>query len=195
MVHALDPGLMRDLTEAKAALARHGIVIIRAIETDLEPALMSAAKSSMASSPGKLGKMDEDELDRFSEKLRKTSIKSAEELKQLYVRLMAKLGTDDLGDLAIELEGIEQLFKWERVAKAVQPVNELLAEKGFGPIVLEGSGDISESFELELEEKWPPAFERFKLLVDQSVVMMKEESANQGKGTPRRKVKKAQPRE
>jgi len=195
MAQALDPALMRDLTEAKAALARHGIVIIRTIETDLEPALMSAAKSSMASSPGRLRKLDEDELDKFSEKLRKTSLQSAKELKELYVRLMAKLGTEDLGDLAIELEGIEQLFKWERVSKAVEPVNQKLAEKGFAPIVLEGPDDISESFELELEERWPPAFERFKLLVDQSVVMLKEDVIDREKGSPRRKIKKAQPRE
>jgi hypothetical protein len=195
MAQALDPALKRDLTEAKAALARHGVVIIRAIETDLEPALMSAAKSSMSSSPGKLGNMDEDELDKFSDRLRQTSISSVGELKELYIRLMAKLGTENPSDLAIELEGIEQLFKWERVAKAVLPVNERLAERGFGPIVLEGPGDVSESFELELEERWPPAFERFKLLVDQSAVMMKEGMVNRENGTPKRKVKKAQPRE
>jgi enoyl-CoA hydratase/carnithine racemase len=113
MAQALDQGLLRDLSEAKAALARHGIVIIRAIETDLEPALMAAAKSSMAASSNKLSKMDDDELDKFSEKIRKTSQKSAEELMDLYVHLMTRLGTENCVNLAKELEGIGQLFKWE----------------------------------------------------------------------------------
>lgn len=71
MTTTLDPGLLRDLTEAKAALARHGIVIIRTIETELEPAIMAEAKDSVASSPRKLVKLKEDELDRFMEDLRK----------------------------------------------------------------------------------------------------------------------------
>ena len=195
MAQALEPALLRDLTEAKAALARHAVVIIRAIETDLEPTLMAAARSSMASSPGKLSKMDDDELDKFSEKVRRISQKSADDLRELYIRLMTKMGTEQLVDLAKELNGIGQLFKWERITKAVDPMNEKLAEKGFGPIALEGPGDLSESFELELVERWPPAFERFKSLVDQAVQELGKEEAPKVKATQCRKGKKAATKE
>ena len=166
---SLDPGLLRDLTEAKADLARHGIVIVRTIETDLEPAIVSQAKSLIASSPKRMAKMDEEELDSFLEKLRGTSERSARQLKDLYVRLLAKLGTESAEDLVKELDGIEQLVKWDRIAKAVEPVNAKLAEKGFGPIEILGADSISESFQVELEQKWPASFERLKVLVKEVV--------------------------
>lgn len=188
---SLDPGLLRDLTEAKADLARHGIVIVRTIETELEHAIMSQVKSLMASSPKRMSQLEENELDVFLEKLRKTSAKSVEQLRDLYVRLLAKLGTEFLGDLAKELDGIEQLIKWERIAKTVEPVNMKLAEKGFGQIELPGPESLSESFQMELDQKWPASFERFKVLVkDAATQLARSEAAEEGRvRTP--KTKKA----
>lgn len=179
MSTTLDPGLLRDLTEAKAALARHGIVIIRTIETELEPAIMAEAKDSVASSPRKLAKLKEDELDRFMEDLRKASMKSAKELASLYTRLLAKLGMEYLGDLVKELEGIDQLFKWSRIEKAVEPVNEILVENGFGKVQLGNPEDLSDAFKVELEEKWNSAFVRFRLIAEQAVEEMKRQDASE----------------
>lgn len=188
---SLDPGLLRDLTEAKADLARHGIVIVRTIETDLEPAIIAQVKNLMASSPKRMAQMDEDELDSFLDKLRKTTERSAKQLKDLYIRLLSKLGTEFLGDLAKELDGIEQLIKWERIAKAVDPVNEKLAEKGFGPIELLGAESISESFQMELDQKWPASFERFKVLVQEAVSQMERNEREEEERSAPRKTKKA----
>jgi len=179
MSTTLDPGLLRDLTEAKAALARHGIVIIRTIETELEPAIMAEARDSVASSPRKLAKLKEDELDRFMEDLRKASMKSARELASLYTRLLAKLGTEYLGELVKELEGIDQLFKWSRIEKAVEPVNEILVENGFRKIELGNPEDLSDAFKVELEEKWNSAFVRFRLIAEQAVEEMKQQDASE----------------
>ena len=179
MTTTLDPGLLRDLTEAKAALARHGIVIIRTIETELEPAIMAEAKDSVASSPRKLVKLKEDELDRFMEDLRKASMKSAKELASLYTRLLAKLGTEYLGELVKELEGIDQLFKWSRIEKAVEPVNEILVENGFRKVQLGNPEDLSDAFKVELEEKWNSAFVRFRLIAEQAVEEMKRQDASE----------------
>ena len=179
MSTTLDPGLLRDLTEAKAALARHGIVIIRTIETELEPAIMAEARDSVASSPRKLAKLKEDELDRFMEDLRKVSMKSANELASLYTRLLAKLGTEHLGELVRELEGIDQLFKWSRIEKAVEPVNEILVENGFREIELGNPEDLSDAFKVELEEKWNSAFVRFRLIAEQAVEEMKRQDASE----------------
>jgi len=195
MGQALDSGLMRDLGEAKGALARHGIVIIRAIETELEPAIIAGAKSSMASSPGRLGKMDDEELDEFSEALRKTALESADELKELYVRLLAKLGTESVPVLAKELEGIGQLFRWDRIRESVGLINAKLAEKGFGPVILEGPGDLSEGFELELEQRWPPAFERFSALVDKAIEKLTETGVAPEKPQSQKRAKKSRPKE
>ena len=179
MSTTLDPGLLRDLTEAKAALARHGIVIIRTIETELEPAIMAEARDSVASSPRKLAKLKEDELDRFMEDLRKASMKSARELASLYTRLLAKLGTEYLGELVKELEGIDQLFKWSRIEKAVEPVNEILVENGFRKVQLGNPEDINDAFKVELEEKWNSAFVRFRLIAEQAVEEMKRQDASE----------------
>lgn len=179
MSTTLDPGLLRDLKEAKAALARHGIVIIRTIETELEPAIMAEAKDSIASSPGKLAKLKDVELDRLMEDLRKASLKSAKELASLYTRLLAKLGTEYLGELVKELEGIDQLFKWSRVEKAVEPVNEILAENGFREVQLGNPEDLSDAFKVELEEKWNSAFVRFKLIAEQVTDEMKQQDVNE----------------
>jgi hypothetical protein len=179
MSNTLDPGLLRDLMEAKAALARHGIVIIRTIEAELEPAIMEEAKDSVESSPRKLAKLKEDELDRFMEDLRKASMKSAKELASLYTRLLAKLGTEYLGELVKELEGIDQLFKWSRIEKAVEPVNEILVENGFRGVQLGNPEDLSDAFKVELEEKWNSAFVRFRLIADQAAEEMKRQDASE----------------
>jgi hypothetical protein len=179
MSTTLDPGLLRDLTEAKAALARHGIVIIRTIEMELEPAIMAEARDSVASSPRKLAKLKEDELDRFMEDLRNASMKSAKELARLYTRLLAKLGTEYLGELVKELEGIDQLFKWSRIEKAVEPVNEILVENGFRKVQLGNPEDLNDAFKVELEEKWNSAFVRFRLIAEQAVEEMKRQDASE----------------
>ena len=168
MPYTLSPGLLRDITEAKAALARHGIVIIRTIETELEPAMMAEAKDSLAASPRKLAQLKDEDLDRFMEGLRKTSMKAVKELSDLYTRLLSKLGTEHIVELSKELEGIDQLFKWGRIEKSVESVNEILTEKGFRPIDIAGPEDLSDAFKVELEEKWNSAFARFKLLAEQA---------------------------
>ena len=191
MMATLDPGLLRDLKDAKADLAKHGVVIVRTIETDLEPAIMAQVKSLMASSPKRMAQMGEDELDGFLEKLRKTSERSARQLKDLYVRLLTKLGTEFIGDLIKELDGIEQLMKWDRIAKTVEPVNEKLAEKGFGPIELSGADSISESFQVQVEQKWPASFERFKVLVTEAAAQIAKSELEEEERSAPRKTKKA----
>ena len=183
----LDPGLLRDLTEAKADLARHGVVIVRTIETDLQPAIMSEVKGSMASSPKSMARLDEDELDDFVEKLRKTSERSVEQLRSLYVRVLAKLGAQSLTDIVKELDGIGELIKWDRVAKTVDPVNEKLMDKGFGTIDLAGPENVSESFKVELEQKWPASFGRFKQLAREAASQLaKEEAEEEARARPPR---------
>ena len=190
MSTTLDPGLIRDLTEAKAALARHGIVIIRTIETELEPAIMAEAKDSVASSPRKLSKLKDDELDKLMEDLRKASMKSAKELVILYTRLLTKLGTEHLGELVKELEGIDQLFKWSRIEKAVEPVNEILVENGFGKVQLGNPEDLNDAFKVELEEKWNLAFVRFRLIAEQVAEETKRKDANERSAAESKKRKR-----
>jgi len=168
MQSALDPGLLRDLTEAKAAVARHGIVIIRTIETELEPAIISSAKATMASSPRNMAKMKDDELDRFTDGLRKAAMKSCSELKDTYTRLLTRLGTENMKELEEDLEGIGALFSWDRISKASEDVDKRLAENGFSPAKLQGPSDVSENFQIELEQKWPEAFSRFKELASRA---------------------------
>jgi len=160
--------LLRDLTEAKAAVARHGIVIIRTIETELEPAIISSAKATMASSPRNMAKMKDDELDRFTDGLRKAAMKSCSELKDTYTRLLTRLGTENMKELEEDLEGIGALFSWDRISKASEDVDKRLAEKGFSPAKLQGPSDVSENFQIELEQKWPEAFSRFKELASRA---------------------------
>ena len=190
-----DPARLRDLIESKAALARHGIVIIRSVEEDLEPAIMSAARDSISSSPGILNEMTEDELDRYMEGLRKTALKSAGELRDLYTRLLAQLGTEYLGDLVMELDGIGKLFNWNRMAKSVEPVNRKLERKGFRPIRLSAPDEISESLALELEDKWPPAFERFKALAQDAAKQLESRGKKPRKTSADTKSRRKPPSE
>ena len=164
--------MLKELTEAKGDLARHGVVIVRTVETELEPAIMAAVKDSLEASPRKLEDMKESDLDELLRELRKAAMGSAKELAGLYVRLLGKLGTEYIGDLVKELEGIGQLFRWERISQAA---------KGFGPVDLRGPSDVSESFKLELEGKWAPAFERFKALADRTA----EQLGKKGMSEPR----------
>ncbi len=160
--------MVKELTEAKGDLARHGVVIVRTVETELEPAIMAAVKDSLEASPRKLEAMKEDELDELLAKMRKAAMGSAKELAGLYVRLLGKLGTEYIGDLVKELEGIGQLFKWERISQAAGPVDDILKKEGFEPTDMREPSVISESFKLELESKWAPAFWRFKALADKT---------------------------
>jgi hypothetical protein len=162
MEPVLDPILYKDLADAKAALTRHGIVIIRSVETDLEPAMMTAARDSIASSPAVLGEMDEEELDRLMESLRRAAMKSSDDLARLYTRLLAQIGTEDIVELTKELEGIRKLFTWERMAKAADPLNRRLKKAGFDRLEMGGPSCVSEPFRVEFEERWPSAFSRFR---------------------------------
>jgi hypothetical protein len=192
MASNLDPGLLKELTEAKGDLARHGIVIVRTVENELEPAIMAAVKDSLEASPGKLEGMKEKDLDELLGELRKAAMASAKELASLYVRLLGKLGTEYIGDLVKELEGIGQLFRWERISQVAKPVNDILNKKGFGPVDLRGPSDVSESFKLELENKWAPAFERFRTLADRTAEQLGKKGipeprpAREGKSSRRR---------
>jgi hypothetical protein len=194
MQRTIDPRQYKDLAESKAALARHGIVIIRSIEMDLEPAIMSAARDSMASSPNALGNMDDAQLDEFMEGLRKAAMKSAKDLRGLYIRLLAQLGTEYIGDLVKELDGIGRLFTWERVLKSTEPVNKRLSKAGFRPIRLSRAQAVSESFAVELNERWPVAFDRFKGLACEAAKELEDErpaptpeAKPRGKSPPKKK--------
>ncbi len=179
MAGALDPVLHKELGEAKAALARHGIVILRGVETEVEPAMMVAVRDSLASSPSKLKVMSDDQLDKFMEKARGAAAKSAKDLSVLHIHLLAKLGTEYIGDLVDELDGIDQLFRWERIAKVSEPVDEMLKDKGFRPVSISGPREVSESFAVELEEKWPAAFKRFRSLAEEAAKVLQEEGRAQ----------------
>lgn len=187
MAGVLDPVLRKDLGEAKAALARHGIVILRGVERELEPAVMVAVRDSLASSPSRLKAMSDDQLDDFMEKARRSVVKAARELSELHTHMLAKLGTEYIGDLVGELDGIDQLFRWGRVAKVSEPVDEMLKERGFRPVSLSGPGDVSEAFAVELEEKWPVAFKRFRALAEAAASVLGEEGRTPKAVGPKRK--------
>ncbi len=174
MAQSLDPGLLKDLTEAKADVARRGIVIIRTIETGLEPAIMAAVKDAMESSPEKLEQMEEGDLDRLLERLRASAMDSAKDLRDLYVRLLARFGTEYVGDLVKDLEGIGELFRWDRISRAADPVNRILASEGFGACDIRGPAGVSESFRIELEEKWAQSFARFRGLAEKIADQLSE---------------------
>jgi hypothetical protein len=175
MANGLDPILVKDFTEAKADLARHGIVIIRAVETDLEPAILAEVKNSIASQPTRLRNLEEGELDGFLQGIRKAAMKSSADLRGLYVRLLSKLGTEYVPDLVGDLEGIGELFKWERVEKAVGTVNARLERKGFRAIALTGPETLSDDFAIELVEKWPASFSRFRELSERIAKILLEQ--------------------
>ncbi len=161
MADRRDPATSKTLVETESDVARHGIVIIRTIETELVPAMMAASRDSLESSPRKLARLDEDELDDLVQTLRKAAMKSAKELTKLYTRVLAKLGNEDLLELEKDLEGVDQLFRWDRIAMAAEPVNVILTERGFSRLELSGPEEVADSLRLELEEKWQPAFSRF----------------------------------
>lgn len=190
---SLDPGLLRDLIEAKAAVARHGIVLIRSIENDLAPAIVSEARDSMAASPRKLSQMTEGELDKYLQRLRKTAMKASDELADLYKRLLSRLGTDNIIELQKDLEGIGQLYSWERISRSVEEVNPILTERGFGRIDLGDPTILSEEFAIELQQKWPVAFGRFsKLAKEASDELQREDEA--AESPSKTKTKKASKR-
>jgi hypothetical protein len=162
MSSELSPGLERDLVAARAALARHGVVIIRTIESELEPAVMAAVRGAVASSGKNLSALDEDALDRLMDDARKAVRDSSEDLQRLYTRLLAKLGVEDVRELLPELEGMDQLFRWDRVLQVSEAVNPVLAGRGFSSVELAGPEELSDAFKVELEERWPAAFAQFR---------------------------------
>ncbi|MCJ7562534.1 MAG: hypothetical protein MUO84_05955, partial [Thermoplasmata archaeon] len=131
MEDLFDPILVKNLRDAKAALARHGIVILRTIQSELEPAILVKVRDSMASSQGRLNRMSDEDLDEFMGEVRKAATKAATELATLHTHLLTKLGSEYVVDLVKELDGINQLFRWERIAKVADPVSVLLVSKGF----------------------------------------------------------------
>jgi hypothetical protein len=165
MAYGTDPTTSKALVETESDVARHGVVIIRTIETELVPSIMAASRDSLESSPRKLAKLGEDELDDLVQSLRKAATRSTKELTKLYTRVLSKLGNEDLLELERDLEGVDQLFRWPRIAKAAEPVSEMLVERGFSPLELSGPEDVAENLKLELEEKWRPAFSRFSQAV------------------------------
>jgi hypothetical protein len=189
MSYALESGLVKDLAEARAAIARHGIVIARAIETDLVPTIMAEARASMESSPRKLAAINEEDLDHLLEKMRKASTKSAEQLQDIYIRWLTKLGAGDPADVVDDLEGVGELFKWERISKAAEPATEVLRENGFRGIELVGPEDVSDSLKVELEERWPPAFDRLRDLLEKAA-KASEQSEAEGDATAKAVKKK-----
>lgn len=193
METVLDPIKYKDLAEAKAALARHGIVIIRSIETDLEPAIMVEARNRIASSPHVLKEFDDEQLDALMEDLRKKAMRSTANLRKLYTRVLAQLGTEYIGDLVKELDGISALFTWERIEKSLDNVNARLTKAGFDPIQLDGPETLSESFALELSEKWPSSFARFRQLASDAAMLLEgTETAGPGKeGEAKKRPRKA----
>ncbi len=184
----LDPGLAKELTEAKGDLAKHGVVIVRTIESDLEPAMMRAAKESLEAAPSKLDGMKDRDLDELLERLRKAAMKSSSDLSELYVQLLAKLGTEQITDLIKEIEGIGQLFRWERIQQAAEPLDDILERKGFGPLEMAGPDDVSESFKLELEERWALAFERFETVARRAADQLAKSDAAEALATRGRKL-------
>lgn len=187
MAAALDPVLRKELGEAKAALARHGIVILRGVENELEPAVMVAVRDSLASSPGKLRALSDEQLDQLMEKAREAAAKSAKDLSVLHTHLLAKLGTEYIGDVVKELDGIDQLFRWERIAKVADPVDGLLKSHGFRPVSLPGPSEVSEAFAVELEDKWPAALKRFRSLAEEAVKALGDSTGPVEATAPRRK--------
>jgi hypothetical protein len=187
---SLDPGLLRDLIEAKAAVARHGIVLIRSLENDLAPAIVSEAKDSLAESPRKLSQMNESELDKYMLRIRRRAAKEAEQLVDLYKRLLSRLGTENIIELQKDIEGIGQLFSWERMSRSVKEVNPILSERGFGPIELGDPGALSQEFSIELLEKWPVAFDRFSKLAKEASERLQREDVETDVAPPK-KAKRA----
>ncbi len=176
MPESLSPGLEKELIAARAALTTHGVVIIRTIETELEPAVMAAVRRTIASSSRELSKLDDRALDKLMDDARKAIGKSVTDLERLYTRLLAKLGNEDILELASELEGIDQLFKWERILRATDGVEAVLAEMGFGPADLSGPDDLSDAFKVELTERWPMALGRLRELAAEARDELSEKS-------------------
>lgn len=192
MEDSLDPILVKDLRDAKAALARHGIVILRTIQSELEPAILVKVRDSMASSPGRLKRMNDEALDRFMDEARSAVTQTALELADLHTHLLTKLGSEYVVDLVKELDGINQLFSWDRIAKVTDGVNVLLVSKGFDRIELDGPQEVSDAFAVELTEKWPISFDRFKSLADEAASKIKDMSPKQAtkKPAPKKTKKK-----
>lgn len=187
MPEGVDPSLRKTLVEAEGDVARHGVVIIRTIETDLVPAIMAAARDSLESAPRKLAKLSEEDLDDLMHSVRKAAAKSTRDLTRLYTRLLSKLATEDMLDLEKDLEGVDQLFKWGRIAESVESVNAILEEHGFPRLGLDGPADVADGLSLELDDKWQPAFLRFSDAVQRITQEIRSQETQQSSGRKRKK--------
>ena len=76
---------------------------------------------------------------------------------------------------------------WDRVGKSVDAVNARLSEAGFEPIRLQDPEVVSESFALELSEKWPKSFATFRRLADEAARQLEGAPAAPQKKAPARK--------
>jgi len=191
----LDAVLRKELAEARAAVARHGVVIVRAIEEDLVPAIMAAARDSLSASPRGLSKLGEKALDNLVGNLREVASKEALELRDVYVRVLADIGGQEPKELTKTIDGIEQLFEWERIARTSEPVSRTLVDRGLRPLQLAGPGDVSDSFEIELTVKWPAAVQRLRDLTVTMVDQVAAEKAPREEGGPsKRKGRRARKR-
>ena len=190
MPDGINPALTKTLVEAEGDVARHGVVIIRTIETELVPSIMAAARDSIESSPRKLSKLSEEDLDDLVESLRKSATKEAKNLRKLYTRILAKLGNEDIVELEQDLEGIGQLFKWSRISEVTRPVNDILEGQGFPPIELAGPADVADNLAVELDEKWQAAFSRFSDAVSKLAQETKEEESPEPVQVKKRREKR-----
>ncbi len=178
MPDGIDPALAKGLIESEGDVARHGVVIIRTIETELAPAIMAAARNSIESTPRRLSKLSEDDLDDLMQSLRKAATKSAKDLRKLYTRVLSKLGNEDILELEKDLEGIGELIGWKRISEAAEPVNIILEQHGFQRTSLAGPEDVADNLAVELNEKWKASFSRFRGAVTSlAEEIRKEESA------------------
>ena len=190
MPDGINPALTKTLVEAEGDVARHGVVIIRTIETELVPSIMAAARDSIESSPRKLSKLSEEDLDDLVESLRKSATKEAKNLRKLYTRILAKLGNEDIVELEQDLEGIGQLFKWSRISEVTRPVNDILEGQGFPPIELAGPADVADNLAVELDEKWQAAFSRFSDAVSKLAQETKKEESPEPVQVKKRREKR-----
>ncbi len=189
MPDGIDPALAKDLVEAEADVARHGIVIIRTVETELVPSIMAAARDSIESSPKRLSKLSDDELDDLMRRLRKSAAKATKELSKVYTRVLAKIGNEDILELEKDLEGIGALVGWKRISEVAGPVNEILEKQGFPRIDLSGPEDVADNLAVELNEKWKGAYSRFRDAVSRLTAEMKSQESIPAEPAKRKRQK------
>ena len=118
--------------------------------------------------------MDESELDRYMLRIRKRALKSSEQLAEIYKRLLTRLGTENIIDLQKDLEGIGELFTWGRIEQAAKEVDAVLEERGFSRADMGSANALSDDFQIELEERWPAAYKRFRAISGEAAEQLRE---------------------